>query len=64
MRCFVAVVPPVLVVDHLADFLEPRRAAAPFRWTAPEQVHLTLAFVGDLPERRLDDLVERLERAS
>ncbi|GGD12328.1 RNA 2',3'-cyclic phosphodiesterase [Nocardioides daphniae] len=64
MRCFVAVLPPPEAVEHLADFLEPRRAAADFRWTAPDQVHLTLAFVGDLAERRLDDLVERLERAA
>lgn len=64
MRCFVAVTPPGQARDDLDTFLEPRRAAAPFRWTDPEQVHLTLAFVGDLPERRLDDLVERLERAA
>ncbi|QCX28894.1 RNA 2',3'-cyclic phosphodiesterase [Nocardioides jishulii] len=64
MRCFVAVVPPPVALDHLDDFLEPRRAAADFRWTAPDQVHLTLAFIGDLAERRLDDLVERLERAA
>lgn len=64
MRCFVAALPPPEVVDHLDAFLEPRRAAAPFRWTAPEQVHLTLVFIGDLPEHRLDDFVERLERAA
>lgn len=64
MRCFVAVTPPEEVRDDLDAFLEPRRAVAPFRWMAPEQVHLTLAFVGDLPEHRLDDLVERLERAA
>lgn len=64
MRCFVAVLPPPEALDDLDGFLEPRRAAAPFRWSAPEQVHLTLAFVGNLPERRLDDLVERLERAA
>lgn len=64
MRCFVAVLPPPEAIEHLADFLEQRRAAADFRWTAPEQVHLTLAFVGDLAGHRLDDLVERLERAA
>lgn len=64
MRCFVAVLPPDEALDDLDAFLEPRRAAAPFRWTLPEQVHLTLAFVGDLPEHRLDDFTERLERAA
>src|SRR5262245_63340220 len=63
MRAFVAVVPPAEVVDHLDTFLEVRRAAAPFRWAAPEQLHLTLAFLAEVPVRKLDDLVERLGRA-
>ncbi len=64
MRCFVAVQPPEEARDHLAEFLDPRRDIAPFRWVDPEQVHLTLAFLGNLPEHRLDDFVERLERAA
>jgi len=64
MRLFVGVVPPQHVVDDLDAFLEVRRDAASFRWTLPEQWHLTLAFMGTFPERRLDDLVERLGRAA
>src|SRR4051812_4903723 len=63
MRMFVAVVPPAEVVEHLDAFLDVRRAAAPFRWAADYQLHLTLAFLGDVPDRKLDDLVERLGRA-
>jgi 2'-5' RNA ligase len=61
---FVAVVPPVEVVEHLDEFLEVRRAAAPFRWAAVEQFHLTLAFLAEVPDRKLDDLAERLGRAA
>jgi 2'-5' RNA ligase len=62
---FVAVVPPPKALDHLEDFLVPRRAAEPgFRWTTPEQWHLTLAFMSDVAERRIDDLVDRLSRAA
>ena len=64
MRCFVAVQPPEEARAHLDEFLAPRRDVAPFRWVDPDQVHLTLVFVGDLPEHRLDDFVERLERAA
>ena len=64
MRMFVALRPPSDAVDHLDAFLEPRRDAAPFRWTLPEQLHVTLAFLAEVPERRLDDLVERLGRAA
>lgn len=63
-RMFVAVLPPPEAIEHLDAFLEPRRVAADFRWTQPDQVHLTLAFLAEVEERRLDDLAERLERAA
>lgn len=45
-RLFVAVLPPVGVVEAIDDFLEPRRQAEPeFRWTVPEGWHLTCAFL-------------------
>ncbi|GAB3014751.1 RNA 2',3'-cyclic phosphodiesterase [Nocardioides flavus (ex Wang et al. 2016)] len=62
MRAFVAIVPPAEVVAHLDAFLDVRREAAAFRWSDPEQWHLTLAFSADVPERSLDDLDERLTR--
>ncbi len=64
MRAFVAVVPPDEVVAHLDAFLEPRREAGAFRWTLPEHIHLTLAFLAEVPDRALDDLVERLGLAA
>jgi RNA 2',3'-cyclic 3'-phosphodiesterase len=63
-RMFVAVVPPPEAVDHLDAFLDVRRSAAAYRWAAVEQFHVTLAFLADVPDRRLDDLVERLGRAA
>jgi len=64
MRAFAAVVPPPRVVEHLDAFLEVRRAAAPYRWAGAGQLHVTLAFLADVPDRKLDDLVERLGRAA
>ena len=61
---FAAVVPPDDVVEDLEEFLEPRRESADFRWTTPESWHVTLAFLADVPERRLEDLQERLDRAA
>jgi 2'-5' RNA ligase len=63
-RMFVAVQPPEEAVEHLDEFLAVRREAAAFRWSLPTQFHLTLAFLDDVADRRLDDLVERLERAA
>ncbi|QWF24567.1 RNA 2',3'-cyclic phosphodiesterase [Nocardioides sp. LMS-CY] len=64
MRMFAAVVPPAEAVEDLDEFLEPRRTAAPFRWASGEQLHVTLAFLARVEERRLDDLAERLARAA
>jgi len=61
---FVAVIPPDEVIEHLEEFLTPRREEALFRWTSPDQFHLTLAFAGHVPDRSYDDLVARLERAA
>ncbi len=63
MRMFVAVLPPQDVLDELAEFLGPRQEAGDLRWTRPEGWHLTLAFMANVPERSLDDLLERLTRA-
>lgn len=65
MRLFVAVHPPYAVVSALDTAVTPLRAESPsLRWTAPEQWHLTLAFLGDVDARRLDGLRTRLARAA
>lgn len=60
-RAFVAVHPPEDVREELAEFLAARPGPA---WTAPEQMHLTLAFLADVPERALEALEENLEDAA
>ena len=67
MRLFVALVPPNEVVEDFSEFLGPRKEAPEatgMRWTAPEQWHVTLAFMGAVADRHLDDLCERLGRAA
>ena len=62
---FVALVPPAGALEDLAGFIAPRQEAEPgFRWTAEEQWHVTLAFMGRVEDRHLDDLLARLERAA
>ena len=58
MRLFVSLEPPPEAVEHLEHFLEVRRqAGAGLRWSATEQWHLTLAFMGSAPERVVEDVV-------
>lgn len=61
---FVGVRPSEEALADLDSFLEVRREAAPFRWAPVDQIHLTLAFLADVPDRTLDELAERLERAA
>ncbi len=57
---FVAVLPPAEVTEDLDDFLSVRRDAGAFRWTLPEHLHVTLAFLDEGAHWQLDALVERL----
>ncbi len=63
MRMFVALVPPLDVVEDLDDFLAPRRQGPP-RWTRPEHLHVTLAFMAQVADRDLDALIEGVAQAA
>ena len=63
---FVALTPDAEALDELAEFLAPRLAARTptLRFVDRAQWHVTLAFLPDVPPRRLDDLQDRLARAA
>jgi len=63
VRLFVALLPPPPVLEEVRQLVDGLRERAPeLRWTRPEQWHLTLAFLGQVDERRLPGLAERLSR--
>ncbi|XAS77992.1 RNA 2',3'-cyclic phosphodiesterase [Dermatophilaceae bacterium Sec6.4] len=64
VRIFCALRPPAAEVDRLDDFLDVRRDAGPFSWTDAQQYHLTLAFLPDVAEYQIDDLVEQTGAAA
>ena len=64
MRLFVAILPPTEAVEHLEEFLEPRREHGAFRWAPPDQAHVTLAFLPQVAGHLLDDLGDRLATAA
>jgi RNA 2',3'-cyclic 3'-phosphodiesterase len=61
MRAFVAVFPPPEVRSALIDAARALPTDA-FRLTAPERVHLTLKFLGEVPPGDLPRLIPVLER--
>jgi len=63
MRLFVAVYPPVEAAAAILELL--RGVELPEqRLVPPEQVHMTLHFVGDTDKRQLEDVMESVERAA
>ena len=65
MRLFVALWPPPDAVAELRAAVSGLQQEHPaLRWTAPEQWHLTLAFLGEVPDERRADLEPRLARAA
>src|ERR1700735_4289745 len=68
MRLFVAVVPPPEVLTDLGAAVAPRQAEPAahrdLRGTGPEDWHVTLAFLGDVPGPVATALGPALERAA
>lgn len=64
MRAFVALVPPLEIVEDLAEFLQPRRDAGGPRWARDEHLHLTLAFLPDLAHADVDGVSEAVGAAA
>lgn len=60
-RLFIALTPPVPVRDTLAREAQPLPGVT---WTRPEQLHVTLRFLGDVDEERIAPLIDRLRSVS
>ncbi|MEZ0075203.1 RNA 2',3'-cyclic phosphodiesterase [Planotetraspora sp. GP83] len=64
-RLFVALLPPPEALAEVAAAVDPVRARWPeLRWVDPALWHVTLAFLGEVPDRVLPDLRVRLARAA
>jgi 2'-5' RNA ligase len=56
-RMFIALTLPAPVREALAELAEPIPGV---QWTRPEQLHLTLRFIGDVPSAQREIMLERL----
>lgn len=64
-RLFVALLPPPEALAEVAAAVEPVRADWPrLRWVDPALWHVTLAFLGEVPDQVLPELSVRLARAA
>jgi 2'-5' RNA ligase len=60
MRLFLAIELPAVVKDALADIAHP--PLADLKWTATEQLHITMKFLGEVPDDQVPALVEAMRR--
>ncbi|HEY2380606.1 MAG TPA: RNA 2',3'-cyclic phosphodiesterase [Terriglobia bacterium] len=57
MRLFIAIDLPAEVRSNVADVQRALRPLAESaKWVAPESIHITLKFLGEVPEKQLDDI--------
>jgi RNA 2',3'-cyclic 3'-phosphodiesterase len=66
-RVFCAIELPSLVREKISEHIQRLRAAAPdssASWVRPENVHLTLKFVGEIPVDRVKDLTQAAANAA
>ena len=67
VRAFIAIElnsKPLAALKNFQRQLQARLSDVPVRWTRPEQLHLTLKFLGHVPRERLADSAAALSRAS
>src|SRR5262245_39239229 len=61
MRVFLAIDVPSEIRERLASVQEKiRPAATGARWVAPESIHVTLKFIGEMPEKRREEIDQAL----
>ena len=58
-RLFVAIALPAAVRAVLAELARPLSGVA---WTRPEQLHLTLRFLGEVPDEKIEAISDRLSQ--
>lgn len=56
-RLFIALTLPVAVIEALVAVAQPLPDVT---WTRPEQLHLTLRFLGDVPPEQVEPMIARL----
>lgn len=65
VRCFVCVSLDEGIRESLKNWQERLKSShgSDFRWVAPQNMHMTLSFLGDVPESSLEPVADTLRRA-
>jgi 2'-5' RNA ligase len=64
MRVFIGIKPDDSVREMIGDALKPfQKISTPIKWVKPENIHITLKFIGEIGPVRKDQLIDRLKNA-
>ncbi len=61
MRLFAALELNSKVIANLTELVRRLQPISPVRWVNPHNMHVTLKYIGEWDEERLDDIVQALE---
>jgi 2'-5' RNA ligase len=65
MRTFIAIEIPAEIIKEMAKVQdELKRSGADAGWTRPEGIHLTLKFLGEVPETKIEEIKNALVQAA
>jgi len=66
LRCFIAIETPVDIQDAISEAIWPLKnlAQESIKWVLPENIHLTLKFLGNTPEGKIDSIEAALTRTT
>jgi len=64
MRLFVALELNTKVITNLTELVRRLRPCSPIQWVHPQNMHVTLKYIGDWEVHRVDELVRSLHRVN
>ena len=65
IRAFIAITPPTTLQQTVADVRQVfQRLSPPWRWVTPDHIHLTLRFLGDVPDESVPSLLQAMAQAA
>lgn len=65
IRTFIAITPPPEVTSQIGDILEKlQNQNSVVRWETPEKAHITLMFLGAIPQARVEEAVKAVSETA
>jgi 2'-5' RNA ligase len=65
IRAFIAIIPPTALQQTMAEIRQVfQRLSLSWRWVTTDHIHLTLRFLGNVPDESVPSLLQAIEQAS